>query len=182
MPSVKSDSSWLAGFRARYGLWWAAAAPLIEKHDYAAAFKDYPWPAFAETPWTPVVKPLASSRIAVVTTGGLFRPGLDVPFDEKSGEGDWSFRPIPAGAPIQRLAISHPHFAHELAEADMNTIFPLDRLRELAAAGAIGGLAPTHYSVMGYCTRAADLAETTAPEIAARMMAEGVDAALLVPV
>ena len=57
-----------------------------------------------------------------------------------------------------------------------------EHIRELEAAGVIGGLAPTHYSIMGYCPRAADLAEETAPAIAASLQAEGVDAALVIPV
>jgi D-proline reductase (dithiol) PrdB len=182
MPEVKSDPRWIAGFREQYGPWWAQAAPLIERHEYGAAFSHYPWPTFAEAPWTPLAKPLRGCRLAVLTTGGLFRPGVDSPFDERGGEGDWSWRAIPADVPIQSLAIAHPHFPHEAARADMNTIFPLDRLRDLQAEGVVGDLAPTHYSLMGYCTRAADLAETTAPEIARRMTADGVDAALLVPV
>ena len=90
MPQVQSDSGWPADFRARY-VPWALAAPLIEKHDY----KTYPWPGFAESPWTPISKPLAKSRIAVVTPGGLYRPAMDPPFDGDSPEGDWSFRAIP---------------------------------------------------------------------------------------
>ncbi|MGH7395933.1 MAG: glycine/sarcosine/betaine reductase selenoprotein B family protein, partial [Candidatus Rokuibacteriota bacterium] len=92
------------------------------------------------------------------------------------------FRSIPAGVPIQTLAIAHAHFAHEVAEADMNTIFPLDRLRELQAARVIAGLTDVHFSIMGYCTRAADLAEGAAPAIAAALQAAGADVALVVPV
>ncbi len=182
MPAMKSDARWIADFRARYGAWWAESGHLIEQHDYAAGFKTYPWPSFTEAPWTPVAKPLGKSRIAVVTTGGLYRPGADLPFDGKAAEGDWGFRALPAETPVGSLEIAHAHFPHDGARADMNTIFPLDRLRELAAAGVIGELAPTQYSTMGYCLRAADLAESAAPEIAARMTAEGVDAALIVPV
>ncbi|HEV2056167.1 MAG TPA: glycine/sarcosine/betaine reductase selenoprotein B family protein [Methylomirabilota bacterium] len=179
---AKADTRWIADFRSRYAAWWPGAAPLIEQHDYASAFTSYPWPAFTETPWTPLTKPLAALRIGVVTTGGLYRTGHDLPFDGKAPDGDWSLRAIPAGTAIQTLAISHEHFPHETARADMNTIFPLDRLRELEACGEIGGLTPTHYSLMGYCTRAADIAETMAPEIASRLKAEGADAAFLVPV
>lgn len=182
MPPVKSDARWISEFKARYASWWAGALPLIEKHDYASAFKTYPWPTFAQSPWAAVTKPLRRSRIAVVTTGGLFRPGDDLPFDGKAPEGEWSFRAIPRTVEIQKLGIAHPHFAHEVAEADMNTIFPLERLEDLKRSGVIGDLAPTHFSIMGYCTRAADLAETSAPEIAAQLEAEEVDAALVVPV
>jgi D-proline reductase (dithiol) PrdB len=179
---AKADTRWIPDFRSRYAAWWPGAAPLIEEHDYASAFKSYPWPAFTETPWTPLTKPLAASRIGVVTTGGLYRAGHDLPFDGKAPDGDWSFRGLPAAVPIQTLAISHEHFPHETARADMNTIFPLDRLRELEALGEIGGLTPTHYSLMGYCTQAADIALTMSPEIASRLKAEGADAVLLIPV
>ena len=179
---MRADPTWLPQFRARYATWWPHARPLIEGHDYATAFKTYPWPAFTSTPWTPVRTPLAESRIGVVTTGGLYRAGVEVPFDGDGPEGDWSFRSIPSDAPIQALSIAHGHFAHEVAEADMNTIFPLDRLRELEAAGLIAGLADAHFSIMGYCTRAADLAEGAAPAIAAGLRAAGADVALVVPV
>jgi D-proline reductase (dithiol) PrdB len=179
---TRADSGWIDEFRTRYADWWPEARPMIERHDYATAFKTYPWPAFSTAPWTPVTKPLADSRIGVVTTGGLYRAGVDAPFDAGAPEGDWSFRSIPVNVPIQALAIAHEHFAHDVAEADMNTIFPLDRLRELQSAGLVGGLAEAHFSIMGYCTRAADLAEGTAPAIAAGLRAAGADAALVVPV
>ena len=182
MPTMKTDRGWLEEFRARYADWWREAQPLIERHDYATAFKTYPWPAFATAPWTPVTKPLAESRIGVVTTGGLYRAGVDDAFDRDAPEGDWSFRSIPLDVPIQTLPIAHAHFAHEVAEADMNTIFPLDRLRELRAAGLIGGVTDVHFSIMGYCTRAADLAEGAAPAIAAGLQAAGADVALVIPV
>lgn len=182
MHPVKSDPRWIPGFREKYATWWPGAGPLIERHDYGAAFKDYPWPAFSESPWTAVVTPLGESRIAVVSTGGLYCPDQDPPFDAKAPDGDHGWRAIPAGVDMATLGIAHDHFAHEVARADMNTIFPLDRLRELAAAGVIGSVAETHYSIMGYCPRAADLAEETAPAIARGLRAEGVDAALVVPV
>ncbi len=182
MPSMKTDAGWLKEFRARYEEWWPGARPMIERHDYSTAFKTYPWPAFATSPWTPLVKPLAESRIGVVTTGGLYRAGVDAAFDGHAPDGDWSFRVIPTEVPIQTLAIAHEHFAHEVAKADMNTIFPLERLQELQSAGIIKGLADVHYSIMGYCPRAADLAESAAPAMAAGLQAAGADVALVVPV
>jgi D-proline reductase (dithiol) PrdB len=179
---ARADTRWMDAFQSRYDAWWPGALPLIEAHDYGSAFKTYPWPAFTETPWAPLTKQLRDSRVAVVTTGGLYRSGRDVPFDGKALDGDWSFRAIPADTPLQTLGISHEHFPHGTAQADMNTIFPLDRLRELEGGGEIGGLTATHYSLMGYCTRAADVAGTMAPEIASRLAAEGADVALVVPV
>ena len=182
VPPVKGDARWLAEFRSRYATWWPEAQPLIAQHEYGPAFKTYPWPTFGEAPWAPLGKPVAQSAVSVVTTGGLYRPGVDRAFDGDALEGDWGFRALPRDVDLPGLAIAHPHFSHEVAEADMNTIFPLRRLAELEAAGVIGRLAPTHYSTMGYVTRAADLAAETAPAVAARMKAEGVDVALVIPV
>lgn len=182
MPPIKSDARWLAKFRSDYATWWPAARPLIAQHQYGPAFKTYPWPTFGDAPWTPLAKPVAQSTAAVVTTGGLYRPGVDPAFDGEALEGDWGVRALPRDVDLSRLAIAHLHFAHEVAEADMNTIFPLARLAELEAAGVIGRLAQTHYSTMGYVTRAADVASETAPRIAEQMTAEGVDVALVIPV
>ncbi|MBM3367871.1 MAG: hypothetical protein FJY43_06275 [Betaproteobacteria bacterium] len=65
-------------------------------------------------------------------------------------------------------------------QRDRNVAFPIDRLRELAAEGAIRDVAPTHYSVMG-STDPKDMA-ASAEAIAANMRAEGIGAAVLVPV
>lgn len=128
------------------------------------------------------MKPLAALRTGVVTTGALYRSGHDLPFDGIGADGDRSFRAIPATVPNQTLTISHEHCPHETAQADMNTIFPIDCLRLLEAGSEIGGLlTQTHYSLMGYGTRAADVAEIIAPESASRPKAEGADAALVVP-
>ena len=48
------------------------------------------------------------------------------------------------------LMISHTHFDRTDADQDINCVFPLTRLKELAAEGIIGGVAPTHYGFMGY--------------------------------
>jgi len=178
----RSDADWIIPFRAAYAPWVETARPLLERHDYAEAFKTYPWPTFTESPWAALRTPLASARLALVTTGGLYRPDLDRPFDADAPEGDTSYREIPRGSAAERLGIAHSHYAREVAQADLNTIFPLERLGELVQQGVLGELAPTHYSTMGYATDAALLADTTAPAIASRMHDDAVDVALIVPV
>jgi len=179
---MKSESGWIEEFRRGYDTWWPTARPFIERHEFSEAFRTYPWPTFTTSPWAPLAGPLADCRIAVVTTGGLYVRDADLPFDTTAPDGDVSYRALPADAAATELGIAHSHFPHESAEADLNIIYPLDRLRTLQAAGTIGGLARTHYSLMGYAPRAADLAETTGPAIAAALKHEGVDAVLVVPV
>jgi D-proline reductase (dithiol) PrdB len=179
---MKGDRSWIPAFRTAYAGWWPAARPLIAGHQYAAAFKQYPWPTFRSAPWTPAAKPLSASRVALVTTGGLYVRDLDPPFDTEALEGDASFRRLPAEARSAGIAIAHGHFPKAIAEADLNTIYPLERLEALRQEGVVGSIASTHYSLMGYAPQAADLAEATAPAIAAELVRDGVDAVLLVPV
>jgi D-proline reductase (dithiol) PrdB len=181
MPSMNADQDWIEDFRVAYAHWVADAMPLLEKEDYQAAFRFYPFPEFETIPWTPVSKPLAASRLAVVTTAGTYRKGVDAPF-RHGPEGDISLRRIPGDVVLADLDVSHSHMPEQIARQDMNTVFPLDHLRELVAAGSLGSLAGTHFSIMGYATRAADIAETIAPEIAETMAQDRVDLALLVPV
>jgi D-proline reductase (dithiol) PrdB len=182
VPAVKSDGGWIPEFRERYAAWLPEALPLLERHEYARAFSSYPWPAVGESPWAPLRKPLAECRVALVTTAGLYRPGVDAPFAGPAPEGDWTYRaiPVPEGTPV--LAIAHEHFPHEPALSDLDTVLPLERLRELVREGIVGAVAPVVWSLMGYCTRAADLAEETAPAIAQGLRDQDADLALVVPV
>ena len=65
---------------------------------------------------------------------------------------------------------------------DPNLAFPLDRLRELTAAGRIGEVNRRHLSCMGSITAPGRLMRDTAPSAARLLVEDGVDAALLVPV
>lgn len=133
-------------------------------------------------PWAPLRKPLRESRVALVGSAGVYLPGVQGPFDAANPHGDPSLREIPADATASSLAIAHDHYDHALAREDMNVVFPLDRLRALADGGEIGGLAPHAYSFSGYVTRPLPLAADHGPEVARRLGAVGVDAALLVAV
>lgn len=178
---TKADASWIAGFRARYEAWLPGALPLIRAHEYAAAFKTYPFPAFEATPWAPIRTPLAATRLGVVTTAGVYRRGVDAPFADTE-EGDPRIVELPADTALADLDVSHSHIPQELARADMNVVLPLDHLRDLVREGALGGLGRRVFSVVGYRTRAHDVAAETAPAIAAAMVADAVDFALVVPV
>jgi D-proline reductase (dithiol) PrdB len=112
----------------------------------------------------------------------VYRPESDAPFNGSALEGDTSWRVLPLETHIQTLGIAHEHFSHDVARADMNSIYPMRRLEELKAAGEIGELAPRHYSIMGYAVRADIFMTETGPAIARMMREDAVDAALIVPV
>jgi D-proline reductase (dithiol) PrdB len=148
-----------------------------------AFMKAYRWRRIDPIPWAPARKPLSESRVALVSTAGMVMPE-QAPFDEHVKGGDSSFRVIPRDANVQTLIETHrsESFDHAGIQRDANLGFPLDRMRELAADGVIGELAPRHLSFMGSITAPGRLMRDTAPQ-AARILAEdGVDVALLVPV
>jgi len=129
-------------------------------------------------PWAPFTKRLSESRCAVITTGG-FHLADQPEFD--CDHGDPSFRAIPAGADLTRLHITHTHYDTRDARRDPNILLPLDRLRELVREGALGSLAPTHYSLMGYIPQIEALVEETAPAMVEGLRREEVDFVLLTP-
>jgi D-proline reductase (dithiol) PrdB len=144
-------------------------------------------PAHPEIPWAEVRKPLAESRLALVSTAGLSMAG-DAPFDmemerQKPTQGDSSWRRLRSDASSATVEANHLHIDTGYIERDLNVALPLDRVRELADEGVIGSLADSHYSIMGYQGNdSSTLENQSAPEIAAAMRSEEVDLALLAPV
>ena len=145
--------------------------------------RTYPWRRIAPVPVARPGRPIARCRVALVTTAGLVVPG-DAPFDERIRGGDFSHRVIPSGADVQALEEHHRSdaFDHAGIAADRNIGFPLDRLRELAAAQEIGEVAPRHASLMGSITAPGRLVRHTLPALADLLGEDRVDVALMVPV
>lgn len=96
--------------------------------------------------------------------------------------GDPSFRVIPADTARDQLMITHDYYDHRDAEADLNILYPLALLRELAAAGRIGAVA-SGYGFMGHIEppHVETLLHKTAPQVAGMLRQEQVDAVLLTP-
>ena len=137
-------------------------------------------------PFSPLANPLHECTVALVTTAGVARHD-DRPFDQEGERrnpwwGDPSFRTIPLGTTEKDIKLYHLHIDPRFGESDLDVVLPMRRLTELTAEGLVGRPAPTHYSVMGYILEPKELVEKSAPAIAERMRAEGVDAAALVPV
>ena len=65
-------------------------------------------------------------------------------------------------------------------QRDINTVYPIDRLRELAADGVIGGVADTHYTIMG--SSDPDGMADSADQMAGQLRQERIDSVILSPV
>src|SRR5262249_11451485 len=115
----------------------------------------YRWAHFADAPFTPLSTPLSRARVALITTAAPFQPGVG---DQGPGA------PYNAAAKSHQVAWVPPDRAPDLRSSpvgydrrhtsakDINTYFPLARMKEAVAAGRIGALtsrlhgAPTNRS------------------------------------
>jgi D-proline reductase (dithiol) PrdB len=122
-------------------------------------------------------KPLGESRLALVTTGGVHLPGQPR-FDIDDPLGDCSYREIPAEA--TELTWTHAYYRPDEG-ADLDAVFPLWTMRELVGEGVVGELGSRHFSFMGAIHDPQPLVEETAPEVAAKLAEDEVDAVLLTP-
>ena len=116
-------------------------------------------------PFTPFERDLSKATVALVTSAGVHRkdqPGFNIA-DEL---GDLTFRILGGDVKPSDLMVTHHHYDHTDADADINVVFPIEPLRELAAEGFIGAVAPEHIGYMGFTMRLKDMYEQTAPEIA----------------
>jgi hypothetical protein len=158
--------------------------PYIERtRQYYAALgypTPYRWVENADVPFQGPGKPLAVSRVALITTAALQRPGQG---DQRPGapyNGAAKFFQVysagTGGDPA--LGINHVaiDFKHTTAE-DIGSYFPLAALQRSAR---IGDVAAHFHGVPTNRSQRATLDEY-APEVLARCRADGADAALLVP-
>lgn len=149
-----------------------------EKYE-ALGFSSYQWVVNKERPaWQPLHKSLSVSRLGLIASGGIYVAG-QVAFHYKD---DTSFRVIPTDVKTSDLRVTH--FAYDFTDArqDPNVVFPIDTLRGLQRDGVIGELSEHAYTFMGGIYSARRVREKLAPQLTERLLADQVDAALLVPV
>ena len=133
-------------------------------------------PEFGDTPWINP-KPLNECRVALVSTAGL-HPREDPAFTPGAGD----YRIIPDDYNMNDLVMSHlsTNFDRSGYYQDINTSFPIDRLRELEEEGTIGSVANRHFSFMG--ATPPTVMEPVARDLVSVLKSDNVDAVVLVPV
>ena len=171
----------LENFKPAYDKWVEESLADYQAGNMKEIVKKYPFIESTDIPWTPYTGLPEDQTFALITSGGLFLKDRQPPFDTRSIHGDTSFREIPRTVQQADLDIAHAHYDHELAQQDINIIFPIQRLVELETEGLIGRVAATNYS-FSYVNDVATLVAETIPDLLNRIEAQKVDALLLVPV
>src|SRR5216683_7019335 len=110
-------------------------------------------PDFPDAPFAPLRKPLCEATVALFSSGAIYLDDQDPYYPaeltyeqavrevRKATERFPSLRVIPAETPEERLRVGHVAYDIRAARKDINVIFPLTCLRELAPEGVIGSLA-----------------------------------------
>jgi D-proline reductase (dithiol) PrdB len=140
---------------------------------------DFEFRTFHNTPITALPKPLKECKLVLITTGGLHLK-TDIPFNMKIFDGDCSYRLLPGDVKHEDLIISHKWYNHKFINADLNCVFPIDRMREYVKEGKIKSLSEEHYSFMGHIYVTGPLLDNSA-KVGKRLGELGVDIAFLTP-
>ncbi|HWZ44428.1 MAG TPA: glycine/sarcosine/betaine reductase selenoprotein B family protein [Candidatus Saccharimonadales bacterium] len=169
VESLKQDPR-ETGEQLRGGLWHTInqryPGSMITKADYV--------------PLARLSKPLHQSRVTLISSCGVHLKS-DRPMDVCHPLGDFTFRRVPSGAKHADLIIHQLKYPHDDADLDINVIFPIERLQELAAEGTIGGLTANFFSFIGYNMDPERFEQTVAADIANAVVDERADVALLAP-
>jgi D-proline reductase (dithiol) PrdB len=146
-----------------------------------------PFPGEEDPVWAPFGKRLAESRIALLTSAGLYLKATQESFDLESEQsrpewGDPTWRRIPAATEPSELAVAHLHINDEDLRADPEIVLPARLLGRLATEGVVGSAAIDHVSVMGFQERSLEgWREKTVPELIVHLRNQNADGLILAP-
>ncbi len=144
--------------------------------DMKALTDDIETPVFETTAFT-TPPPLAEATVAIVTSASLHHPEQD------------DFAPVDTGYRVldgsrRDYVTGHwsPNFDAVGFAYDINTVFPIDRLDELAERGTIGRVADQHLAYAGNQFDLAGVRMDSGPAGGRWLKEQGVDVVLLTPV
>ena len=144
--------------------------------DLKALTEALPGETFETTAFT-TPRPLSEATVAIVTTASLHHPDQD-DFEVM----DTSYRILDGNRRDYVTGHWSPNFDGAGFAYDMNTVFPLDRLDELAEQGVIGRVADQHMAYAGNQFDLSTIRMDSGPAGAKWMREQGVDVVLLTPV
>ena len=143
----------------------------------------YRWAHYVDAPFQPLRKPLARSRVAIVTTAAPFDPAKGDQGPGAKYNGGAKFYSVYDGDSFKTHDLRISHIAYDRVHTtadDSGSWFPLPQLHRLAGDGRIFDVAPRFFGAPTNRSQHVTL-KTDAPEILASCRADQVDAVVLVP-
>ena len=142
----------------------------------------YRWAHFDDVPFTPLRTPLSRARVALITTAAPYQPEAGDQEPGASYNAAAKFYKVYSDSTESApdLRISHVGYDRRHTTAkDINTYFPLARMRDAVAAGRIGSLTPRFHGAP--TNRSHRETEADLAELLRRCREDGAVAAVLVP-
>ncbi|NKB97425.1 MAG: hypothetical protein GKR90_02845 [Pseudomonadales bacterium] len=152
----------------------------LNEHYGSLGFPPYEWTINETAPLTHLDKPLQECRITILTSGGVSH--CTMPGFEADARNDHRLDAVAGDVNTGDFAINDSYYNHSDADEDLNCVFPIDRLREMAAAGEIGSIAPRFWSgFMGRIYNRTKVIQESAPAFVEKLKEDGVDILLAAP-
>jgi D-proline reductase (dithiol) PrdB len=154
--------------------------PAINDYYQGLGYPEYDWTINSDAPFTPLTKPLGECRVSMLTSGGISHTSRP-PF-EPTAKNNLRVDAVDPSAAICDFDINDAYYDTRDAGVDLNVVFPIERLRELAAEGVIGSVAERLWSgFMGRIYNRTPVIEEVAPALARELGKDEVDLMIMVP-
>ncbi|WP_315833397.1 glycine/sarcosine/betaine reductase selenoprotein B family protein [Bradyrhizobium prioriisuperbiae] len=143
----------------------------------------YRWAHHDDAPFQRLRKPLAQSRVTIITTASRFDPAKGDQGPGAAYNSTAKFYQVYDGDTAQDHDLRISHIAYDrvhTSATDSRSWFPLAELRRRAAESRIGEVAPRFFGAPTNRSHRVT-SETDAPDILARCQADKIDALVLVP-
>ena len=130
-----------------------------------------------ENPAFVIPKPLIEAKVAIVTSASLHHED-----DDDFAPSDTGYRVLEKDR--RDIVVGHwsPNFDASGVSADLNVVFPIDRLQELENQGGIGSVSDVHIAVAGNQFDLSGIRLDGGPAAASLLNKHEVDVVLLTPV
>ena len=142
-------------------------------------FPPYHWIKNLTSPWTPFTKKKSECRAALVGAGGISLRSQE-PFQLMSIH-DISTRDIPGNVKPEDIVVNSTYFKHEDTDKDLNNLFPIEILQQMAGNGFIREVSPLNI-ICGvgriYEPELTSFTDEVVPEMVSKLRSAKVDIAL----
>lgn len=152
----------------------------IDEYYQNLGYPAYDWTVNDTTPFTPLKKPLTECRVSMLTSGGISHR-TRAPFNP-TAKNDLRVDEVDYQSDSNDFEINDAYYDTRGAVEDLNVVFPIERLRELAERGVIGSVATRLWSgFMGRTYNRSAVIEQAAPALVEELKNDEVDLLILVP-
>lgn len=140
----------------------------------------YRWTDNESAPLHRLDKPLAECNVSLLTSGGVSQ--CSMPSFNPDARNDHRLDAIDRNVAATDFQIHDSYYDHSDADTDINCIFPVERLRELAKVGEVGQVADRLWSgFMGRIYNRSRVLEESGPAFAAALREDAVDILVAAP-